>query len=501
MKLNARTIACTIALVSFAGCAGEAERDEVLLSVPDDPTITFKVWFQVGSKEDPKGKQGLAYLTGQMIAEGSTTENGYEAILEKQFPIATSYSIRVDKDMTVLTGRTHRDNVDTFLKLFSDAISRPAFLEDEFERHRKDAINALETNLRYANDEELGKATLHGAVFDGGPYGHLPIGTVSGLRAITLDDVEQFWSSWYTQDNAVLAIGGGYDDAVLARFREALGSLPATRTGEHVAVPPPQLAEGRHVVLVDKNGADASISFGFPIDVRRGDDDFYALWLATSWLGEHRNSSSHLYQVIREARGMNYGDYAYIEWFPEGGFRQMPPTGVGRSHQLFEVWIRTLPNEQAHFATRAAMRELEDMIENGMTADEFELTRSFLKKYILHYATTTTERLGYAVDDVYYGIPAPGHLARFAEKMDTLTLDQVNAALARHFDTSNVRIAIVTGDANGLATALAEDAPSPMTYASPKPAEVLEADEIIATYPLNISKENIAIVPVDTMFD
>ncbi len=49
----------------------------------------------------------------------------------------------------------------------------------------------------------------------------------------------------------------------------------------------------------------------------RGDEDFYPLAVANSWLGEHRNSSSHLYQVIREERGLNYGDYSYIEYFPE----------------------------------------------------------------------------------------------------------------------------------------------------------------------------------------
>ena len=62
--------------------------------------------------------------------------------------------------------------------------------------------------------------------------------------------------------------------------------------------------------------------------------------------------------MIRETRGLNYGDYSYIEAYPEGGQRQMPPPNVARRQQLFEVWIRTLPNPQAHFALRAAMREL-----------------------------------------------------------------------------------------------------------------------------------------------
>jgi len=490
-----------LGIVALAGCAAP-ERSEVLLPVPDDPTITFKIWFPVGSKEDPAGKEGLAHLTGQMIAEAATTENSWSAILEKQFPLATSYSIRVDKDMTVLSGRTHRDNVDAFLALFSDAFARPAFLDEDFQRHRQDAVNAIETNLRYAGDEELGKAALHAAVFAGTPYEHPPIGTVSGLKAITLDDVRSFWTTWYRRDKAVLALGGGYDDAVLKRFREALDALPeGGEAPEAVAVPAPDLAPGRHVVLVDKPGADASISFGFPIDVRRGDDDFYALWLATSWLGEHRNSASHLYKVIREARGLNYGDYAYIEWYPEGGMRQMPPTGVGRSRQIFEVWIRTLPNENARFALRAALRELETLVADGLTEEQFELTRSFLDKYILHYATTTAERLGYAVDDAYYGIAAPGHLARFRQKMASLTREQVNDAVRRHLDPANARIAIVTGTAGALATALAADDPSPIAYPTPKPEEVLAEDEIIASYPLRLAPEKISTVAVDRMFE
>ena len=100
--------------------------------------------------------------------------------------------------------------------------------------------------------------------------------------------------------------------------------VPWAATDSRVAIDPPAL-DGREVLLVSKPGADASISFGFPIDLSRGERDFYPLWVANSWLGEHRNQSSHLFKVIREIRGLNYGDYSYIEAFPEGGSRSMPP--------------------------------------------------------------------------------------------------------------------------------------------------------------------------------
>ncbi len=164
------------------------------------------------------------------------------------------------------------------------------------------------------------------------------------------------------------------------------------------------LSGGRRVLLVQKPGADASISFGVPIGALRGSDDFYALWLATSWLGEHRASVSHLFQVIRERRGMNYGDYAYVEAYPNGGQRNAPPANVGRHKQLFEVWIRTLPNDNAVFAIKAALREIQRLVDQGLTEEEFQLTRTFLKKYHLHFAETTEDRLAWRIDDAFYGM-------------------------------------------------------------------------------------------------
>jgi len=254
-------------------------------------------------------------------------------------------------------------------------------------------------------------------------------------------------------------------------------------------------------VLVDKPNADASISFGFPLDVRRGERDFYALWIANSWLGEHRNQSSHLFNVIRELRGLNYGDYSYIEEFPEGGERNMPPVNVPRRMQLFEVWIRTLPNAQAPFALRAALRELQLLVDEGLTPEEFELTRTFLRKYSLHFAETTAARLGYAVDDRFYGLEEEGHLARFRRMMDELTVEDVNAAIKRHWQYDNVKIAIVTGEAAQMRALLASGEPTPITYATPKPAAILEEDRIIEAWPLNLAEERMTTMPVAEAFE
>jgi len=485
-------------LVAGAAAEERGKTSAVLLPVQDDATIAFGVWFKVGSQNDPTGKEGLAYLTAQLISEGSTTKNAYEEILRKLYPMASGYGVRVDKEMTTLGGRSHRDNVAKYMELLGDAFLRPAFTQADFERLKNDQINFLEKNLRYASDEELAKAALHSFVFEGTGYENIPQGTVAGLQSITLEDVKAFYAQHYTRDNAVVAMGGGFSKDVQKQFEAAVQSLPAGRA-PLAAAPKPAAIRGQQVTFVAKPNADATICFGFPINVRRGDKDFYALWIANSWLGEHRNSSSHLYQVIREARGLNYGDYSYIEAFPEGGFRRQPPSGVGRRQQIFEVWIRTLPNKHAHFALRAAMREVKDLVDGGMTQKEFDLTREFLSKYVLHFAETTTNRLGYAVDDQFYDLNG-SHLVKFREAMSTLTLADVNAAIRKHLRYDNLKIAIVTGEAETMKQALVTNTPSPMVYENPKSDAIVAEDKEIAVFPLQVRAEDVRIVPVEQVF-
>jgi zinc protease len=502
-----------IAVVALAAIAASCARDSappaanepegppvVLLNVPADPTISISLQFAVGSQNDPPGKEGLAFLTGEMLADAATERRSLDEILAALYPLAASYGMRVDVERSTLTGRVHRDNLAAFLELYSDAFLKPAFDEDDFARIRSDAINALENTLRYSSDEELGKAALREAVFRGTPYAHPSEGTVAGLRSITLEDVRAFYARHYTQANALLGVGGGFDQAVVAQLTAAVRGLPAGTAAPPPAIEPAPL-DGRSAVFIDKPGADASLSFGFPLDVRRGERDFYALWIANSWLGEHRNQASHLFNVIRELRGLNYGDYSYIEAFPEGGERSMPPVNVPRRTHLFEIWIRTLPNEQAPFALRAALRELQLLVDNGMSQEDFELTRTFLKKYALHFAETTSARLGYAMDDRFYGIDGDGHLARFRRMMDELTLEDVNAAVKRHLQYDHLKIAIVTGDAANLRSRLASGAPTPITYATPKPDEILAEDAVIAAWPVGLPAERVEIVPVAEAFE
>ncbi len=505
MKNNKNITAITLFLIAFVlllnSCGKMNNKDNtVLLTIKDDPTISFRIWFKTGSQDDPDGKEGLAALTAAMLTDGATRNNSYEQILNKLYRIAASYSASVDMEMTIINGRVHKDNLEEYYKLFTDAIMHPAFNEDDFNRIKSQMLNYLENTLRYSSDEELGKAALYNFIFDGTPYGHLATGTVYGLKHITLQDVENFYKKHYTKNNYVIGLGGGFDNGFTNKLNDVLAKLPDEKQ-ILIPKPEPKKIEDLNILIVDKPCDATAISFGFPIDVLRGDKDFFALFLFNSWFGEHRNQSSHLYQVIREKRGMNYGDYSYIETFLNGGNLNFPQPNNPRHQQIFEVWLRPVQHQHAHFALRAAIRELDSVIANGLTQEQFELTKNFLYNYALFYAQTTSLRLGFQIDSKFYGIDDGGdYIQYFRNKIKNLTLEEVNQAIKKHIQSKNMKIAIVTTGGDDFKVALVNNTPSPVTYLTAPSNEILEEDKIIENYHLDIFPEKVNVIKVDRMF-
>lgn len=480
----------------FLAC-GFFIRKLIVAHKPEDPTVSIKLWFQVGSQDDPKGKEGLVNLCAKLLAEGGTKTHSYEEILDRLYPMAASYSVTVDKEMTVFHGRVHQDHLNAYLSLFSQAICEPGFRKEDFDRIKSNVLNELENLLRYGNDEAFGKEAFFQFVFQGTSYSHPCIGLIESVKSITLEDVEKFYQNHFTFDNLIIGLGGKVDRKLEKRVLKAFHNLPREKS---VSSPLPQLKpiQGLEVLLVEKETPSTAMSLGFPISVLRKDRDFMALWLFRSWFGEHRNSASHLYQVIREARGLNYGDYAYIEYFPNGWRYRFPPPNFARRQQVFEIWIRPVPNETAHFVLKAVLRELQKAVDNGMSLEAFERTKQFLKKYYRNYAPTTEAQLGYRLDDRFYG--TQNFLKDFPKALDRLTLEELNSAIRRYLQYKNMKIVMITQDAEKLKEALVKDLQSPIQYKTPKPSEVLAEDQEIAKYPLFIPEENVTIIKAEEMF-
>ena len=170
---------------------------------------------------------------------------------------------------------------------------------------------------------------------------------------------------------------------------------------------------------------------------------------------------------------MNYGDYAYIEAFPRGGFQFSPEPNVARRAQLFEVWIRPVMPENGPMALRIALFELRKLVANGLSPADFEATRNYLMKNVFLLTATQDQQLGYALDSKWYGVPDYPTYMRDRSRADARRRQRGDP---RHLSGKNLHVVMVTKDAKQLAEWLASDTAPAIAYEAAKPKEVVEED-------------------------
>ena len=376
----------TIALLAVFFTIQAQAIDIVELRQANANKVVFKVRFDNGSIADPADKRGLTFATASLMAQGGAGGTRYSAIRDMLMPWAATYSASVDKQVTTFTFQVPVDFVDEFYPLVRNVLLSPNFIERDFSRVMKAQQNYVDQLVRASSDENYSKFALEDQLFRGGNMQHLREGTSVDVKSISLDDIKAHYKNAFTRHNVSAGIAGNYDDATLGKLKADLAKLPDTA---YTAIIPSKAktAKGIEVEIISKEGAFGSAIFtGAPLAITRANDEFAALMIANSWMGEHRKAYSRLYQKIRQTRSMNYGDYSYIEWYSEGGSYQLPPSDVPRSSNYWSIWIRPV---QIASQLKSQYPELAD-IEVGhahfalrMRKDIGEHAATVLGKYIV----------------------------------------------------------------------------------------------------------------------
>lgn len=469
------------------------------LKIEDSPIISFRIQFNVGSVNDPQDREGLNLLTARLIAEGGYGQVTYKEMLEKLYPIAGNIRVVADKEVTTFIADIHKDNVDKFWSIFEQVLTNPRMDESDFIRLKDLQINYIKNTLRRENDENLGKYYLQTMIYDNHPYGWIEAGKVSSLQKITLDDIKSFYKKFYNQSNLKVGIAGNFSQELINKIKKDLSKLLVGKPNI-VKLPKPQKIENIEVTLIDKKTQSTAISFGYPINITRSHKDFYALMVANSYLGEHRTFNGVLMNKMRGDRGLNYGDYSYIENFIQDGGSTFPIPNIPRRQQYFSVWIRPVVNANRHFALRMAIREVEKLVKEGIPEKDFDETRKFLINYSKLWVQTQSRRLGYLMDSEFYGT---GYfIDEIAKRLPKLTKKDVDNAIRKYLNYQNIKVAMVTENAQEFAKDLLKNTVSPITYQHSNISKhILDEDREIQKYPLKINEKKLKVVNSETVFE
>ena len=175
------------------------------------PIVATSIWYDVGSKHEPKGKTGFAHLFEHLMFNGS--ENAPGDFFEPLRSIGA----------TDLNGTTNFDRTNYFQTVPKPALDRLLFLESDRMGYLLGAITqevldeqrGVVQNEKRQNDNRpyglLFYSVLEGLYGAGHPYSHSPIGSMADLEAASLEDVKTWFRSYYGPNNAVLVLAGDID--------------------------------------------------------------------------------------------------------------------------------------------------------------------------------------------------------------------------------------------------------------------------------------------------
>lgn len=475
------------------------EGNGAIVEAPIDGSavVAMRLMFYTGSIDDPAGKEGLTELTARLIAEGGTKKLSYAELLRALYPMAAEILVSVEKEQTVFDVEAHSDHAMQLIPILADMIREPRLPESDFTRLRDDMVNDIEKRLRATDDENLGKEMLNLMLYAGHPYGHFDGGTLEGLRAITIDDVRAHAAKMFGKKRLLIGIGGKVPEAREA-WTKAVADLPdgAPRVASIPRVAKPAKNE---VLIAEKAGKAVAVSIGFTHDAFRGHPDFSELGLIQSYFGEHRQFHGVLMSELREKRGLNYGDYAYVEKFIQDGWSRNVAPNIARRQQHFEMWIRPVDPKDSIFAIRLALFLHAKMLREGVSERGVSDTKQFLAGYTRLWDLTPSRRVGYALDEKFYGVSK--YLDTYRADVAKMTPAEVNAAMRRHLASGGVKIAIVAPDAEALKQRLVSGEKSVKSYEHGKVEQsVLDLDAQVASFPLNLTPEDVKVVKVEDLF-
>jgi len=408
----------------------------LFVAAPELPMVDVRVVFDAGSARDGD-RPGLAAFTASMLNEGARDWNA-DTIAERLENVGAELGASADRDMTAVSLRslTREPALDTALTTLSGVLAAPNFPPDDLERMRENALIGLRQEEEQPG--KVGQKALYRQIFGSHPYAADPSGTATSIRALTREDLQGFHQRYYTGANAVVAIIGALDrPAAEALAERVVGGLPQ---GERPA-PLPEVPElgAESLERISFPSSQTHVLAGQP-GMRRGDPDYFALYLGNHILGGS-GLVSQLMEEVREKRGLSYSTYSYF----------LPLAQPGP----FLMGLQT-KNAQADEARKVMIDTVKRFVAEGPAEAELAAAKKNLTGGFPLRIAENAEIVQYLAVIGFYGLPLD-YLDRFTDRVEAVTADQIRDAFARRVHPERLAIVTVGGDGSTAQVSAAGD--------------------------------------------
>jgi len=370
-------------------------------------SVALGVWIAAGSRLEPVELGGISHFIEHLIFKGSEKFSA-SAIAHIFDDMGAEPNASTSKEHTLVNARLLDEDLDKAFEVISEMVARPTFPELDQER---DVV--LEEVAMYEDSPpELIHDDLCEVVFGEHPLGRPIIGHSETLKALDLDTVRRYHDSHYVNPGIVVAASGHVDHDHLSElaekhFRPEPGAV--VRRAD-LSVP-----DTRHLArFTQKDTEQYHVCLGGP-GPKRGDPDRYAVFVVDTILGG--SWSSHLFQEVREKRGLAYSVYSYTSLYADAG---LTAVYFGSRQEAVEEAMRVILD---------ALRDLEvDMKDSAI-----ERAKNHLKGQLVLSMESPGSRMQSLGRAVLLEQPILT-VDEVLQRIDAVDRDDVIAAVRRYYD-------------------------------------------------------------------
>lgn len=373
--------------------------------LPHFRSISVGVWISAGSQYESRDENGLSHFLEHMLFKGTEKRNARQ-IAEAMDAVGGQLNAFTAKECTCFYAKVIDEHTELALDVLSDVVLHSVFDPAELEKEKSVVLE--EISMVEDEPEDLVGELIMRAQFGDQPLAWPILGPAENVRSFTRSTVKDYHRRMYRPECSVLAVTGNYDWEQLVEMAERFfgdwqsGDSACPECVTHAVAPT--------LIRREKDIEQLHLTLSFP-GYKMGSEQVYPVTIFSSVLGGAM--SSRLFQRIREERGMAYSVYSYPAFYTSAG--------------MLSIYAGT-SERHAPTVVQLIKEELDDLRENGVTADEFRQTREQLKGgYVLGQESASARMNALGRRMLLMGNTQTED--QMLEKLNAVTHEQVNSVV------------------------------------------------------------------------
>ncbi|OPY73418.1 MAG: Protease 3 precursor [Syntrophorhabdus sp. PtaU1.Bin058] len=350
-------------------------------SIPYFSTVSLGIWWKTGSRYEHQKNNGVSHFIEHMLFKGTSKRTAYDIAREID-AIGGTINAFTGKEYTCLYARVLKKDMDIALDILADMCRNSLFDSDDIEREK--SVITQEIKMIEDNPEEYIYDMFNASYFRGNSLGMPILGSQENVEGFSREQLRGYFADYYSPRNAIITITGRikHEDAVarVSRFFSDLrgGGIegPSMISPEPYNVFNVYEKELEHVYLcIGTRGASQ-------VDQKR-----YCLYVLNAVMGG--SMSSHLFQEVREKRGLVYNIYSYVNCYHDTG-----TFGISTSTS----------KESIGEVLQLIKDEIARIRDDGITDAELAFSKEHIKGNLFISLESSETRMGrLAKNEIYFG--------------------------------------------------------------------------------------------------